>query len=154
MNGLAPRNMSHCTNVSVFPLSNDRSRTAIAPFIPIALSNGYGPIGGTRHGISNLCAKRMRRLPSFKFPRTVYEARLQKASIEYNNREQTTTVVTMDLEDVVLESLPEDLQLETHQVELTERESILRKATLHVQQATVQRKLANTRIQQARPTSS
>ena len=70
-------------------------------------------------------------------------------STEYYNREQTTTVVAMDLEDVVLESLPEDLQLETHQVELTERESILRKATLHVQQATVQRKLANTRIQQA-----
>ena len=45
---------------------------------------------------------------------------------------------------------PYDLQLvETQNVELIERESSLLKATLHVKQAMIQRKLTNTKIQQA-----
>jgi hypothetical protein len=47
-----------------------------------------------------------------------------------------------------MDDVPQDLQLET-QPALTEREAILSKATLHVQQAMIQRKLANTMIQKA-----
>ena len=44
---------------------------------------------------------------------------------------------------------PVDLQQENTRIELVLRESILLKAALHVQQAMVQRKLANLKIQQA-----
>ena len=51
-------------------------------------------------------------------------------------------------DNLEMHDVPQDLQLET-QPALTEREAILSKATLHVQQAMIQRKLANTTIQKA-----
>jgi hypothetical protein len=48
---------------------------------------------------------------------------------------------------------PVDLQQENTRIELVLRESILLKAALHVQQAMVQRKLANNKIQQAMDTA-
>ena len=65
-----------------------------------------------------------------------------------NNEINQLGVVVVPTNDEPTNEEPQDLQAET-QLDMLERESILLKATLHVQQASIQRQLANKKIQEA-----